>query len=267
MDFLYFTIAVTIIALVYSFIVRELQYRIGNQKQMEVFQKKSNALAKEMDEASKAKNDKKVDELMKQQGDLMKEMSGLMLGQFKVTGVILVVFFAVTWLVGFIDPTVKDDIHVMLLDNGKECDRIAGDGTFSACLAPTGKEYGAWVVHAEAWAGDSKIGDNSTYFLYNSDDERHFLKPPTGQPVSVSVSPHRVDEGGQAAIYASSPNAQSMKATIDAGTHFYVDLPFTIPILNVSRINEAYWWFIFVAIISGIVISMVMGQLKKGEKK
>jgi hypothetical protein len=275
MDFTFYALMVTIAAVIYAGIIRAVQYKLGNQAEMQEFQKKSKELSEKLKEASKNKDNKRMDELMKEQAALLGGMNKMMFGQFKVMFVILGIFFAFTWGVSQFDPTVKDDIKIILLDDGKLCDITAGDGIFTTCYTPAGNEYGSWSVDLKALKSDgSVIGENSTYFYYNAKEGPLYVKTPKGSPLGVSVSQKSVNPGEQVTIYAVAPSGtSSVSAHLDAGTRFYVDLPFAIPIIEVKRINETYWWFIFAALISGLVISFVMGKMTKkevakpGEKK
>lgn len=267
MDFTLFAVFVTIAALIYAFIARELQYRFGNRKEMDEFQAKSKILTDEMNDAMKRKDNKKMDELMAKQAEHMKQMTGMMLGSFKVMFLVLGVFFVITWGVNQLDPTVKDDITIKLLDDGKGCDLLAGDGLFTACYTPESVR-GSWSVFVKATKADGgEFGENGTYFYYALNDSSPYVKGPKASPVGVKAEPMMVPLGGQVTITATANGASEVYATLDNGTRFYVDLPLTIPILEVKRINDTYWWFIFVALIGGLVISYVMGQLKKMKEK
>ncbi|MDD5760239.1 MAG: hypothetical protein PHI06_14295, partial [Desulfobulbaceae bacterium] len=101
---------------------------------------------------------------------------------------------------------------------------------------------------------------------YAINDSTPFAKGPKGEPVSINVEPKIVPEGGTATITVSAKGAKEAYVVMDNGTRFYMDLPIAIPILEIKRINEAYWWFIFVALIGGLAISFVLGQLKKMKK-
>lgn len=265
MDFAFFALIVTVTAVIYSIIIRTVQYKFGNRKEMEEFQKKSKELNDKMNEARKNKNDKRVEELFKEQATLLGGMNKLMLGQFKVMFIILAIFFAFTWGIAQFDPTVKDDIKLTLLDDGKFCDVSAGDGVFTTCYTLTGNEYGSWSVDAKALKADGGvIGENSSYFYYNAKEGPIYVKMPKGNPLGITLSPYTVNPGQQVTIIASAPKeTSSVVAVLDSGTRFYVDLPFTIPVIEVKRINETYWWFIFAALISGLVVSFVMGKMQK----
>jgi hypothetical protein len=266
MDFTLFAVFVTIAALIYAFIARELQYRFGNRKEMEDFQAKAKILTDEMNDAAKRKDSKKIDELMIKQAEHMKQMTGMMLGSFKVMFLVLGVFFVMTWGVSQLDPTIKDDITIKLLDDGKGCDLTANDGNFTVCYTPKSTN-GTWSVFVKANKADGgEFGENGTYFYYAVNDSQAYAKGPKAAPVGVSAEPKLVPSGGQVTITAAANGASEVYATLDNGTRFYVDLPIAIPILDVKRINETYWWFIFTALIGGLVISYILGQLRKMKK-
>lgn len=266
MDFTFYAVLVTIAAIVYSFATREIQFKYGNQTQMTEFQKRSKELTDQMNEANKQKDQKKMEEIMKKQAQLMPEMSKLMLGQFKLMIPILLIFFAFTWLVGHFDPTATDDYILQLTDDGKNCDKIADDRIFSVCITPKNENYGVWQLDVKAINGGNIAGENSTYFYYVKEDMT-FSKGPKGEPVELTLSSNKIGKGETVTLTAYSKNAQTVQVTVNNGTHFYVDLPFTIPVVNVSRINEAYWWFIFVALISGLAISFIMGKIRNKKQE
>jgi len=267
MDFTFFAVLVTIAAIIYAFIARDLQYRFGNRKEMDAFQAKSKVLTEEMNEAGKRKDTKKIEELMGRQAELMKEMTGLMMGSFKVMILVLAVFFFFTWSINQLDPTAKDDIVLKLQDNGTGCDLAKGDGIFTVCYTPN-NEKGSWGVYVKALKTDGgTLGENGSYFYYALNDSSPYVKGPKGEAVGIAIEPKLVPEGGQAKIAVTAAGANEVEVMLDNGTRFYMDLPFTIPIIEVKRINEAYWWFIFLALISGLVISFLLGQIKKMKEK
>ncbi|MBN2478118.1 DUF106 domain-containing protein, partial [Candidatus Micrarchaeota archaeon] len=117
----YFFIIVTVLALAYSIFARVIQYRFGNQKEMEEINKKSRELNEKYKKATEEKNDAKAEAIMKEQTALLGGMGKMMMGQFKVMAMILVVFFGLMWIVGQIDPYTADDISLILVDDGTGC--------------------------------------------------------------------------------------------------------------------------------------------------
>ena len=51
------------------------------------------------------------------------------------------------------------------------------------------------------------------------------------------------------------------------GTSFYVDLPITIPVINLRRVHYADKWFILAAMLANIAISLVMNKKRAEEAK
>jgi len=265
MPFESYVILVAVAALIYAFIARVIQNKLMDKKEMAAVQNESKRLSEEYKIASKSGDKTKVDKVMKDQMDLLPRMNKVMMSQFKPMIVVLLVFFAFNWAVSNFDPSKADDHFVVLKDNGAGCDKVANDGVFTTCYPLSGNPPGKWVVSADARAGASEVGTNSTFFFYNAENSSDvFLLSPKGEPFSITTD-KRVYYGADTATITITPptRADSVTITLDNATSFYVDLPFTIPLFNVQRLHEPYWWFIFVALIGGIVISVVMGKLEK----
>ena len=210
---------------------------------------------------------KKMDEIMEKQMEFLPRMNSMMFKQFKPMLVILVIFFAFTWLLTYLDPTVKDDIFLNLTDDGKGCDLVAGDGNFTGCYKFDSASYGKWMITVKSMNGGSELGRNSTFILYGSNVSDNFAEGPKGEPVAISADKQYYSPGDTMRLTASSPQpGTGMAAELDNGTSFKVDLPFTIPLINVQRIQQPYWWFIFVSLITNLAASLVMGQLDKARK-
>lgn len=263
MVFEIFTALVAFLAASYAAIAKYLQNRLVDRKEVEEIQAESKRLNEELKKAQENKNQKKMDEIMKKQMDFLPKMNKMMMAQFKPMFFILAIFFAFTWVVGHIDPSVKDDIEINMSDDGKGCDAIADDKIFSTCYILENTNYGKWGFAAKAFVENSELGYNSTYFNYNSNTTDTFTEAPKGQPLIVSTDKGAYLPGETVKLYAQNDNATNVKAILNNGTSFYVDLPFSIPIINVQRIQQPYWWFIFISLISNLSISLVMGRLQK----
>jgi hypothetical protein len=254
---------VAFLAVIYAGIAKFVQGKLVNRNEVEAIQAESKRLSEEFKKAQQTGNQKKIDEAMKKQMAFLPKMNKVMVSQFKPMIVILALFFAFTWMVGQVDPTVQDDITIEMVDDGTGCDDTAGDGMFSACHMLEDTNYGKWTYGATAYSGQSELGTNYTYFLYNSDDADTFLEGPKGEPVALSTDKDEYFMGETVKLYARSTNADRFVATLDNGTFFMVDLPVTIPIINVQRIYQPYWWFILISLITNLSISFVWGKLRK----
>jgi uncharacterized membrane protein (DUF106 family) len=260
-----YVLVVAIAAVFYSLIARFIQNKLVNRAELKAIQDESKRLSAEYKEAQKSGNQARIDAALKKQMEFFPKMNKIMFSQFKPMIVILMIFFAFNWAISTFDPTLKDDALFNLSDDGSGCDLAAADGVYSGCFSLSGSDYGKWVVTAKAYEGTSEIGSNSTYFLYNIDNSSDtFLEAPKGEMIEVSTEKNVYYPGDQLKVSARPPSrASSVSATLNMGTSFYVDLPFTIPILNVQRLQQPYWWFIFVALISGILVSVIYGRLQK----
>lgn len=265
MDLQLYIWLVAFAALLYAGTTRFLQRKLVNKKEMEDIQKESKQLSKEYKEAMQRKDQAEIDRVMKKQMELLPRMNKAMLGQFKPMLIILVFFFAFTFAINSIDPTKQDDIIIEMNDNGMECDGTAGDGIYSACYEISGENYGKWTYTAKAYNGMNEVGLNNTYFFYGHEDSDRYVELGKGAQVSLSTDKELYQPGDTVHLYASVPpeTATRMTATLDNGTWFYVDLPFTLPLFNVQRIYQPYWWFILISLVLGLAISFILGRIKK----
>ncbi len=265
-----FIALVAVLALAYAGTTRYLQARLMDKKAMEEMQSESKRLSKEFDEAKKSGNQKRIDDAMKQQMDFLPKMNKVMMGQMKMMFAVLVVFAAFMWVVGYLDPSVQDDIRLNMSDDGKGCDLKADDGVYSACYRLEGTNYGKWTALVKAFNGGAEMGSNQTYFIYKSDGSDTYVDAGKGQPITVETDKARYDSGENVTLHASFGNpgtrADSMQATLSNGTYFSVELPFTIPLFNVKTIYQPYWWFILISMVASLGSTLVMSVIKKKEE-
>lgn len=284
-----FSALVGVLALAYAGMARFVQNKLIDRKEMEAIQKESKALSQEYDKAQKSKDKKRTEEALQKQMEFLPRMNKVMMGQFKPMLVILAVFAIFTGILGQLDPSVKDDIRLNLSDDGKGCDRAAGDGVFSGCykLDPANTNYGKWTILAAAFEGSTQIGKNETYFLYkpDADNTDTYVEQGTGEEIAVSTDKEGYAGGDTVTIYAKPanmtkgssllfiPTAPPRKSQVDRveavlsnGTYFRVDLPLTIPLLDIKRIYQPYTWFIMISLIANLGLSFVMGQYEKRKK-
>jgi len=293
MDFGVFSAIVSALALVYAGAARFVQNRFVNKKEMEAIQKESKQLSAEYEEARK-KNDKKRMELaMQKQMEFLPKMNKVMMSQFKPMFIILAVFILLSAIITQLDPTTKDDFTLNMTDDGKGCDRIAGDGTYSACFTLNNTNFGKWTATAKLFENGAELGKHETYFTYGqngqSNDADTYAIPPTGEQMTLTTDKTAYSEGETVRIYAtpakmtngnllSGPHEMHpdrVQATLSNGTYFHIDLPLKIPLVDVSRIYQPYVWFIIISLIANLTFTFVMSRMEKmkggqeetGEKK
>jgi len=263
-----FAALVAFLAALYAAIASFIQKKMVDRTEMEKIQAESKKLSEEYEKAKKAGDKNKIEEITKRQMEFLPRMNKVMFSQFKPMIVVLGLFVAFTWVVGYFDPSVKDDIALNMSDNGMGCDANAGDGVFSACYALNGTQYGKWTVIAKVLGdGNTKLGSNATYFIYGAETGLDTaVEGPQGEPVFVGTDKQQYSAGETVRITASGAKAKSAEAVLDNGTAFRVDLPLTIPLLNVKTIWQPYWWFIFISILANLGISVALGAMKKVKK-
>lgn len=260
-----FVIIVTIIAIIYSLVVRKLQYKFGNKKEMEAFQAESKRIQGEYNQATKEKNTGRSERLAEEQKQLLGRMGGLMFGQIKVMLIVIVVFLGVLWFVSYIDPHTKDDVKLSLLDNGVGCDKIAEDNIFSGCYELKNSNYGYWTATVSAYGSNGAlIAQNGTRFIYKEASKVSGFYEKKGKPLGISLDSENYYPGQTVTITTKLNETPSkVQAVLDSGSFFYAELPFTIPIFNVKVINRTYWWFIFISIIMSLIIVPVYTKIEK----
>jgi hypothetical protein len=271
MDTTLYAFIVALVAIIYSLMVRKIQYKYGKQKEMEALNIESKKLNEEYKKAS-ARNDKKaMEEIMKKQMELLNKMWAGVFNQFKIMITIMIIFLAFTWATTFFDPTTNDDVLVELNDNGTSCDEKSGDGVYTGCYKLSYNKDGVWMVDVKVYKDDNVIGENSTIFLVGKENpdslENAYVKRASGSaPPGVFTDKKIYAAGDEIKIMAILKEGNAAKAILNSGTWFYVDLPFTIPLLNIKRINEPYWWFIFVALTSSFLISVLVSKIEPLKK-
>lgn len=260
-----FAALVAFLALAYAVVARSIQNKLVDRTEMETIQAESKALSADYEKAKKAGDKGKMEEITQKQMEFLPKMNKVMFSQFKPMLIILAIFFAFTWAVGYADPSTKDDITLKMADDGMGCDAKAGDGVFSTCYTLNDSGYGKWMVTVHALGdGNAKLGTNSAFFIYgNASGNDAEVEGPSGELVNVTLDRKQYAEGETVKITATSPKATSMEAVLDHGTSFRVDLPLTIPLINVKTIWQPYWWFILVSMIASLAISAALGKTKK----
>ncbi len=271
-----FIIIVTLVAIAYSVVSFVIQRKVGNYQRIKEIQKSSSDISKELSEASKAKDQARIDAAMKKQGDIMPMMSEMMMLQMKPLMVIVVIFVCVIGFLNMIDPNKEFHTKAQMFDDGAaaHCDKAAGDKIYSACIdTETGKEPAVWMytvkldskskdlfeVISSSIGGSSAFAANTSEFKVGEAVPKWEKNITTGIPVALSSSKNSYVKGEKAEIYADTSKADgktidSVTAEIDRGYRFGVELPFTIPIINLDRLADVTGWMIF----SSFFISLVL---------
>ncbi len=264
MDLGLFTLIVTVCAVLYSFASKEIQYRFGNRKEVDAINKEMRIVTDKLKEAQKRNDSAQMEKLMHEQTQMMGKLTGTMLGSFKAMGIVIVLFLAITFGLDQLNPTKSDDLILALGDSGTLCDKVAHDGVYTGCyLVPSNAVRGEWEAHVIAREGTSEIGDNSTRFLVGDGTRGSYSRPAKNKPISISINKEVLNPGEELKITATFEQYKELRATIDSGTSFYVDLPITIPFFNVSRIHDVYWWFVLVSLLSSLLVIPLVDKIVK----
>jgi len=280
-----FAALVGLMAVAYAGIVKFIQGKLVDRKEMEDIQAESKRLNEEFQKAQKANDKKRMDRAMEQQMEFLPRMNKVMFKQFRPMFAIIIVFGAFMWVVNEADPFTKDDIMVNLTDNGGECDALAGDGVFTGCYLLENGTDGKWTVHARAMEGTSEIASNETFFILLPDGDgdryvetgkgegmilqtdREEYRP--GDEVVITAVPANMTKGIEFIVQIAAPrriNVDRVTARLSSGTYFRADLPIAIPLLNIKSFYQPYWWFIFISLIVNLGSSFFLKQLKgKGD--
>ena len=191
------------------------------------------------------------------------------------------------------EPGRADDTRLPLYDDGlsSHCDLETADGIYSNCYAiPQGAQRGAWAIDAYIYSAENEsLARNSTaiyveggkpsdvwlqshtqngftdglagkvpHTLYASTDKKNYS---IGETVSIraSYSPQSPSASPQA--------SWRIEAVLDSGTFFYLDLPFALPLINISRIIGSYGVFIFLAFVMSMCYSIAKAVYDAAMKK
>jgi hypothetical protein len=253
---LYFWV-VTFCGLVYSGISQLVRGKFVNMDRMKEIQKEMNELNKQYFDAMKKNNKNKMDAIKVKQDAVMPEFNGMMMGQLKVMGVIIIVFMSFMWVLGTIDPHLNDDVVVELAPEGEQwCGEIDLSG-----------REGPWYLGLKAYEGDAQKSENGTTIFLGRESE--FLPSGTinGEKMDVFADKQVYSENESAVVCAVPPaNTDRVVATADSGTWFHVKLPFEIPILNTKTLNGVNIWFILVALVGGLGMARVKKTFDAKEK-
>ncbi|MFA5106147.1 MAG: EMC3/TMCO1 family protein [Candidatus Micrarchaeia archaeon] len=278
-----FVYVVTFVSVIYALAAFVIQRKVGNYARIKEIQKASNDISKELSEASKAKDQPRIDAAMKKQAEVMPMLSEMMMLQMKPLFVIIIVFICIVGFLGMIDPNRDFHAKAPLFDDGlaAHCDKAAGDGIYSACINVTGgRDNAVWMytVRLESSQKDlfemitSSIGGSGAFAANTSAFEVGAAVPKweknvtSGMPIALSSSKEKYMEGETAAVYANVSQAagkpiDSATVEIDRGYRFAVDLPFTIPILNLDRLADITGWMIFCSFFISLALNPIMPKL------
>jgi len=264
MDPSIFIVLVAFMALCYAGLSKVLQSKMIDKEGMKRFQEESKSISKQLEEARKSKDQKRIDAAMQKQMDMLPQMNKVMMGQLKMMAITIVIFMAIYWVLGQLDPSSKDDLHVTLLDDGSGCDALSGDGVFTHCQE-AGPASGKWMVHAKAIGPSGELGTNTTYFIVGDaeDSDTWVDAPQGGSPPQVKVEEKRYAVGEQVLIEVTDEGAQKVELALDQGTAFIVDLPLSIPLIDFQRIRHPQVFFIIMSLVFNISISAIMNLAKK----
>lgn len=276
---------VVVFAVLYVAISTFLQANIGGKNALRNLQVEMRGVQAKMSEAAKKRNDKEVDRLMTEN---MALTSKLMVIQMQFAVVILIVFFGFAMMFSAIEPGGEDDAKFPLYDDGlaAHCDMAASDGAYSNCYAiPQNSTKGAQVmeVFLKSPSGEQLARSGAEIFVEGGSPSDVWVQNvsqggildsvmgKTAYRLNVSVGNATAVRGGTVAIRANSiPDAQqgaAFEAASNMGTFFYVDLPFTLPLLNIRRIIGSTGVLIFSAFVLSICYSLLKAIYDSAFKK
>lgn len=269
MELDFFWVLVALIAIIYSGVTFFIQNKVVDRKKVEAIQEESKLISKELSDAQKSGDQKRIDEAVKRQYEFMPRFNELMVAQLKPMVFIIAALLIFTNAIGYLDPFVKDDKIVgNFSDLGGICDRIAGDGIYTSCFTMDKTQFGVYdksVIHIYSYSNETSFfifpsqgqSHNSTEIILNGAQVDELVEGGWGPDPATNISQKVAEENGKIKVEVTAEFKKPVnKAEVefDSGTTFGVTLPFEIPILGVKRIYRPYWWFIFVSIISNLFI-------------
>ncbi len=251
-----FEFLVVLIAIVYVISANYLRKKLIDFKLIEEIKQETKQLNKEMEEARKRKDQKAMKEVLQKQMGLLPKSQKLLFSQLKYTFAIIIVFFAIIGVIDYLDPYTKDDITITLR-KGEGC---AGPEEFAYCFTP--QKEGTWLIRAEALKEGKSVGKSEKVFYYGEFKDEGYAEKPQGNGAPEIEVKERYAKGEEVVIKIRS-KAEEVKLTLNNATYFMVELPITIPLINVKKIYQPYWWFI----LSSFLISMTYTVALKAVKK
>lgn len=245
---------VTAIAVVYAVSVRIIQNKLMDKNLMKETQEKSRQINELHKEAAKHNDKRKMDEISKMNEELMPRMNAMLFGQMKMMVVVLAVFFAFTWVSAQFDPAPHDDFSITLANDSEN---------YSGSFVLENATPGLWYATVNAYKGNDQISMNQTVFFVGAKKDEVIWTHATGAEMQASVEKDAYSNGETVKIFANPRGATNVTATLNSGTRFYVDLPVTIPLINLRRIYDSQSWFIFSAVIIGLFIAPAVSLMEK----
>lgn len=263
-----------ILAAIYVAITMFLQGNIGGKDRLKTLQAEIRQHQLHMTDAAKRKDNKALDEAVGKNWKLTMELLRIQMQMFMI---IIGLLFLLMALFPFMEPGHESDIRLALFDDGLpiHCDRLANDGTYSNCYAlPTNAPRGAWVIEAQLNSeGGELMAKNSTAIYYGGGKPEDVwlqgssqsgildsLLGKTAYSMNITTDRENYTSGQTVEIYAKPapaiPTGSTLDASVNTGTFFYVDLPFTIPLINIRRIIGSYGFFLFLAFVLSIAYSI-----------
>lgn len=258
-----FVLLVALIAIVYASLVRFVQNKLVDKSEMEALQAESKLLDIEEKAARERKDQRKIDEILQKKLELFPKMNKILLSQFKPMIFILGIFFVVSFILGQLDPNPLDDVKIPLTKDGYGCTNYVQSDNFSACFKLPSSPIGHWQVTAVSLRNKEQVGSASAAFFLQNDSYDQWFEPKKGEIVEVSVDKKIYEENDIVFVTAKSPSATEMIAVFDSGTSFDVNLPFTIPLLNIKHLTSPTSWLILVSLLFNILVGMFTKKVTK----
>jgi len=278
-------IVVVLCAVLYVAISTFLQANIGGKNRLRELQVEMRQIQTKMSEAAKKRNEKEVDRLM---AENMALTSKLMVVQMQFAVVILIVFFGFAMMFSAIEPGGEDDVKFALYDDGlaAHCDLAANDGIHSNCYAiPQDARTGAQVmdVYLKTQSGEQLARSGTEIYVEGGAPSDVWIQNisqgglldivlgKTSYRLNVSAEGAATARGGTVSVFANAipkaPQGAIFEASSNSGTFFYVDLPFTLPLLNIRRIIGSTGVLIFSAFVLSICYSLLKAIYDSAFKK
>jgi hypothetical protein len=272
-DLANYWIFILLCAVVYVALTMKIQGSVGGKNRLRTIQEEMKTVQLALIEAGKRKDSAESDNIMKKYWSLTGELMKI---QFQLLAVLLVVLFAFMAIFPHFEPGGEDDIRAQMFDDGasSHCDAVLGDGIYSGCFAiPANARTGAWTADYYILSdGNETLARNaSALFVEGGALEDVWLQSSSQNGIIDSAmgkktyhinasQAQNVTRGQQVALFASPmpalPQGARLEGVLNAGTQYYIDLPFAIPLINIRRIIGSYGVFLFAAFVVSIAYSM-----------
>lgn len=260
---------IVLAVIAYMGLLRMLKLSLYDNKELKQMMEESAQLRKELAEAEKANDKKKLDEIAEKADRTTKKAMAINIRMFKNLFILSAVFISAMWILHAISPYERDDISIQLLPDNPNCPlekafAYSNLSFYSACHVIEEGVPGTWRIEFKGDSGNLIADDYAIIQNGSKNEVKH------DSPKQIYVMQGRENRtythGETLKIYAiknSTYAGTNITAVLSNGTTLLWRLPFMIPIINVDNITDVNGAFILTVFVIGYASSIVTWIYKK----